>query len=1226
MNKKAFVIGLSVVVVLAAVFVAFTYVNDTDTYTEADSEKSVLTLNAVEGIDHYLVSKNGGASWETYTGPMEFPSTMDNIVLWAVMDPDYTFVQWADGLTDNPYYIGKLLGDVTFTPVVATNCTVTPASDGTGYTIEAISISTTVNYRGDYQFKVILSEGYDLCADDVYAMYSGTCSNILYSVSGNEVAVTVSSITSDGAITIGGVVINTYSVTLPSGTGYTAAAYGGSFSPVNYMGSYSFTVTLEDAYDMSSITVYANGVELSSSGGVYTISDITEDQVMTVEGVTINTYSVSGTLTVVGGSASGVEVIFNSPIGPHTATTISGGSFTIEGVHYGSDGTIIAFIPGFIQTVSVSIESVESDLYDQDITLEITTYSIISSSGTGYTVEAYGGSSSPVDYMGSYSFTVNLEDAYDMSSFTVYVNFVELSSVGGVYTITDITEDQTIIVDGVTINTYSVTLPSGTGYSAEAYCESTSPVDYGGNFCFIVNIDLGYGASSMIVKINGSVIEADAGVYTITDITANQVVTVEGVEVAQYSVSETEEHATINITSGVTGGYAEYGTDITLTAAADSGYMDLVVGYYIGTGGYTIVSPVSGVYTIPGDEILGDVIIVASAYAVPTYTVTLTSGDGYYYYCTESLIVPQGGDLSFSVLLEEAYDESVITVKTNGTTLTAVGGVYTITDITSDQTVTVEGVELNTCTVTPAESGTGYTIEAVTPSPVIVCGTDYVFNVILDEGYSHCLCSIVVTYSGEHDSIIKTASGDTLTVTIPNVNTDGYVTVSGISIDTYSISIPTGLGYIIKPESGSVSPVYAGASYSFTVTLSEGFEPSYMIVWANETALTAVGGVYTITNIYEDQVIFVELNVYNVSGTLTVIGGASAEGVVITLMTPTGSYDTVTLSDGSYTITGVPYGSYGTVVVMMTGYTEVYEPMVEFLEADVTGVDITMELDSRTVTLVTGNGISGFLISGDGINYVTYTGTVSVGYGEYLYVKAISRVGYTFQTWDNGVTDNPYVIVDLEEDVTATAIGQLVYRTVTISDNNTMTAVVAGVSSGAAVYGTSIVFTVTPEPGYTNLIVGYRIGSGSFTELTAVDGLYTISGARILGNVTIISNAYLDGSATYNVTISSGDGYSSVCETCPTVAEDGSVTFGVLILDGYELTGISVSNGTVTSTAEGYVLSGITGDSHITVTVSGIQEDTCNIVPIVIVLLVLILAVAIMLYAAWRHDRKDENE
>lgn len=214
----------------------------------------------------------------------------------------------------------------------------------------------------------------------------------------------------------------------------------------------------------------------------------------------------------------------------------------------------------------------------------------------------------------------------------------------------------------------------------------------------------------------------------------------------------------------------------------------------------------------------------------------------------------------------------------------------------------------------------------------------------------------------------------------------------------------------------------------------------------------------------------------------------------------------------------------------------------------------------------------------------------------------------------------------MEEDVTATAIGQLVYRTVTISDNNTMTAVVAGVSSGAAVYGTSIVFTVTPEPGYTNLIVGYRIGSGSFTELTAVDGLYTISGARILGNVTIISNAYLDGSATYNVTISSGDGYSSVCETCPTVAEDGSVTFGVLILDGYELTGISVSNGTVTSTAEGYVLSGITGDSHITVTVSGIQEDTCNIVPIVIVLLVLILAVAIMLYAAWRHDRKDENE
>ena len=89
--------------------------------------------------------------------------------------------------------------------------------------------------------------------------------------------------------------INTYTVTLPTVTGATIAPAGGSSSPVNHGGNYSFTVTLDAAYDQSTITVKANGTVLTPAAGVYTISNITANQNVTVEGVQINTYTITAT-------------------------------------------------------------------------------------------------------------------------------------------------------------------------------------------------------------------------------------------------------------------------------------------------------------------------------------------------------------------------------------------------------------------------------------------------------------------------------------------------------------------------------------------------------------------------------------------------------------------------------------------------------------------------------------------------------------------------------------------------------------------------------------------------------------------------------------------------------------------------------------------------------------------------------------------------------------------
>ena len=157
--------------------------------------------------------------------------------------------------------------------------------------------------------------------------------------------------------------------------------------------------------------------------------------------------------------------------------------------------------------------------------------------------------------------------------------------------------------------------------------------------------------------------------------------------------------------------------------------------------------------------------------AVPSYTVTLTEGDGYTVTAAEGSESPvkEGGSFSFSVAVNEGYEGTPV-VKTNGTELAAANGVYTIENISADQSVTVEGISKK--------------------------------------------------------------------------------------LVTYTVTLTEGEGYTITAVEGSISPVKQGDSFSFTVTIDDGYEGT-PVVKAGETELTAMEGVYTIENIDEDQIVTV---------------------------------------------------------------------------------------------------------------------------------------------------------------------------------------------------------------------------------------------------------------------------------------------------------------------------------------------------------------------------------
>lgn len=90
---------------------------------------------------------------------------------------------------------------------------------------------------------------------------------------------------------------STYTVTLQGGTGYTIAATGGSKSPVNAGGSFSFTVTPSNGYTRGNgFSVKANGTTLTSNNGVYTISNINANQTVSVSGIVKSQNTGGGTL------------------------------------------------------------------------------------------------------------------------------------------------------------------------------------------------------------------------------------------------------------------------------------------------------------------------------------------------------------------------------------------------------------------------------------------------------------------------------------------------------------------------------------------------------------------------------------------------------------------------------------------------------------------------------------------------------------------------------------------------------------------------------------------------------------------------------------------------------------------------------------------------------------------------------------------------------------------
>ncbi|WP_400219651.1 leucine-rich repeat domain-containing protein [Methanomethylophilus alvi] len=121
-------------------------------------------------------------------------------------------------------------------------------------------------------------------------------------------------------------------------------------------------------------------------------------------------YTLSGTLTVVGGSASSsdVEVRFSGM----AVRTSADGSFSFT-VFHGTSGEITASIPGYKQTVTASIDDLAGNVFGKDITMKIHTYAV---SGKLTVIGGSASASGVTVSLGQYSAVTGPDGSYVLTA------------------------------------------------------------------------------------------------------------------------------------------------------------------------------------------------------------------------------------------------------------------------------------------------------------------------------------------------------------------------------------------------------------------------------------------------------------------------------------------------------------------------------------------------------------------------------------------------------------------------------------------------------------------------------------------------------------------------------------------------------------------------------------------------------------------------------------------
>ena len=494
----------------------------------------------------------------------------------------------------------------------------------------------------------------------------------------------------------------TYTVMMPVGHFDAAitAANGSTIDPavssasVEYGEDYTFTVTPASGYEIKG--VYVNGVA-QTGGSPYTVTNVTSAQTVEVVVDEIPSYTVT-------------YVVNDAQYTTQKVT--SGGSLTLP------DNPVVdgyTFDGWYTQQNGVGTAVTDTTTVTNDMTV----YAKLTANTYTIAYNANGGSGAPASHNKTHGTALALSTTVPTWTGHTFLGWgTSANATAATYQPGDMySTDAGITLYAVwQIDTFTVTLPNGTGYTAMPAADSSSPVDYGGNFTFTVTVDPEYAVTKPTVKVgNTDVTNSLSGsnpyTYTINNITADQVVSVQVTRNPVYTV-------TFQYTLPGSGTATVYQTQqVEHNAKATQPAPPSVEGYTFGgwysdTGcstAFNFSTAITGATTVYGKmtAITPKVTYPASGTGWTLSDVKL-SGIGTA--VASNSTVAYKSSIEFTVTISTGYDATNLAVAANGLALAPVevnGNTYkfVLPNITEDQNITVTGVVRKMITITYNDNG-----------------------------------------------------------------------------------------------------------------------------------------------------------------------------------------------------------------------------------------------------------------------------------------------------------------------------------------------------------------------------------------------------------------------------------------------------------------------------------------------------------------------------------------
>lgn len=477
-----------------------------------------------------------------------------------------------------------------------------------------------------------------------------------------------------------------------------------------------------------------------------------------------------------------------------------------------------------VSSSSVDSKEPTSSIASQEVK---TYYAVTLTTGEHYTIEAVSGyTANKVEKGKEFKFKVVAKEGYNLVS--VKAGNTTLTGKDGIYTITNIQANTTITVEAA-LKSFKVHF-AGEHFTAAPYGEfNPEDVKYGADYKFTIAVEEHYLLKS--VKVGENALTAVDNVYTIANIMEDKTVTV-ATEIENFAITYEVSNATITAMEGYNKDKVDYGADFKFKVTPDEHYH--VTSVQVGES--TLTADANGVYTI--SKVEGATTIKAVA-EKDTFKVNF-EGEHFTaaaYTGFNKDDVKYGDSFKFTITPEEHYH--IVSVKAGETTLTAEDGVYTLTSVEANQTVTVL-TEIDSFAIS-------FSGEHITATPMegydankVNYGSDFKFTVAAEAHYN-----VVSVKDG--DTLLTATEG---VYTLTNVTKATTITLT-VELDTHTVTF-TGEGYeVIEVEGFNKNSIVHGGEYSFKLKANEHTHISSVKV--GENILTTDGaGTYTISNIVDN--------------------------------------------------------------------------------------------------------------------------------------------------------------------------------------------------------------------------------------------------------------------------------------------------------------------------------------------------------------------------------------